>query len=162
MATEVVMPKLGLTMEQGTIGSWLAVEGDQIKKGQPLIEVVTDKVTMDVEAQVTGVLRKIIVEAGKEVPVATLVGVIGTADEDITGLLNASSGAAADDALGHARVALAEDNELLLELDEGVEHLSRPSQERELAVGLNEERSCANAPPAHAALRLVRGEERAH
>jgi pyruvate dehydrogenase E2 component (dihydrolipoamide acetyltransferase) len=95
MATEVVMPKLGLTMEQGTIGSWLAAEGDQVKKGQPLIEVVTDKVTMDVEAQVTGVLRKIIVEAGNEVPVATLVGVIGSADEDITDLLSTGAGVAA-------------------------------------------------------------------
>ncbi len=94
MATEVVMPKLGLTMEQGTIGSWLAAEGDQVKKGEPLIEVVTDKVTMEVEAQVSGVLRKIVVEAGTEVPVATLVGVIGSPDEDITDLLNAGSGAA--------------------------------------------------------------------
>ncbi len=94
MATEVVMPKLGLTMEQGTIGSWLAAEGDQVKKGEPLIEVVTDKVTMEVEAQVSGVLRKIVVEAGTEVPVATLVGVIGSPDEDITDLLSAGSGAA--------------------------------------------------------------------
>lgn len=94
MATEVVMPKLGLTMEQGTIGSWLAAEGDQVKKGQPLIEVITDKVTMEVEAQVAGVLRKIVVESGNEVPVATLVGVIGSADEDITDLLSAGSAAA--------------------------------------------------------------------
>ena len=94
MATEVVMPKLGLTMERGTIGSWLAAEGDEVEKGQPLIEVVTDKVTMEVEAQVSGILRKILVEAGNEVPVATLVGVIGSADEDITGLLESGAGTA--------------------------------------------------------------------
>ena len=94
MATEVVMPKLGLTMERGTIGSWLAAEGDEVAKGQPLIEVVTDKVTMEVEALVSGTLRKILVEAGNEVPVATLVGVIGSADEDISGLLESSAGAA--------------------------------------------------------------------
>lgn len=94
MATEVVMPKLGLTMEQGTIGSWLAAEGDQVKKGQALMEVVTDKVTMEVEAQASGVLRKIVVAAGDEVPVATLVGVIAAADEDISDLLSSSAPAA--------------------------------------------------------------------
>ena len=87
MATEVIMPKLGLTMEQGTLGSWLAVEGQEVKKGDPLLEVVTDKLTMEVEAQKSGVLRKILVEAGSEVPVFTLVGIIGTADEDISSLM---------------------------------------------------------------------------
>ena len=87
MATEVIMPKLGLTMEQGTLGSWLAEEGQEVKKGDPLIEVVTDKLTMEVEAQKSGVLRKILVEAGSEVPVFTLVGIIGTADEDISSLM---------------------------------------------------------------------------
>ena len=46
MATEVVMPKLGLTMERGTIGAWLKAEGDDVERGEPLLEVVTDKVTM--------------------------------------------------------------------------------------------------------------------
>ena len=60
MATEVVMPKLGLTMETGTIGSWLVEEGAPVTKGQPLLEIITDKVTMDVEAQVDGVLLKML------------------------------------------------------------------------------------------------------
>ena len=83
MATEVVMPKLGLTMERGTIGAWLASEGEEVAKGSPLLEVVTDKVTMEVEAQVSGVLRKILIQAGQEVDVATPIGVIGEADEEI-------------------------------------------------------------------------------
>ena len=87
MATEVIMPKLGLTMEQGTLGSWLVEEGQEVKKGDPLLEVVTDKLTMEVEAQKSGVLRKILVEAGTEVPVFTLVGIIGKADEDISSLV---------------------------------------------------------------------------
>jgi pyruvate dehydrogenase E2 component (dihydrolipoamide acetyltransferase) len=87
MATEVIMPKLGLTMEQGTLGSWLAEEGQEVKKGDPLLEVVTDKLTMEVEAQKSGVLRKILVQAGTEVPVFTLVGIIGRADEDISSLM---------------------------------------------------------------------------
>jgi len=86
MATEVIMPKLGLTMEKGTIGAWLVAEGEAVAKGKPLLEVVTDKVTMEVEAQASGVLRKILVPAGEEVPVSTLVGIIGTADEEIGGL----------------------------------------------------------------------------
>ena len=87
MVTEVIMPKLGLTMERGTLGAWLAEEGQTVKKGDPLLEVVTDKVTMEVEAQTTGVLRKILVPAGVEVEVATLVGIIANEDEDISALL---------------------------------------------------------------------------
>jgi len=87
MATEVVMPKLGLTMERGTLGAWLAEEGQTVEKGEPLLEVVTDKVTMEVEAQARGVLRKILVPAGVEVEVATLIGIIADEDEDISVLL---------------------------------------------------------------------------
>ena len=77
------MPKLGLTMETGTIGAWLASEGEEVSKGSPLLEVVTDKVTMAVESQVSGVLRRILIEAGAEVAVATPIGIIGEADEEI-------------------------------------------------------------------------------
>jgi len=83
MATEVVMPKLGLTMERGTVASWLVPEGGDVERGQPLLEVVTDKVTMEVEAQASGVLRRILVPAGEEVDVATPIGVIGGADEEL-------------------------------------------------------------------------------
>ena len=83
MATEIVMPKLGLTMESGTVSAWLVEEGKAVKKGQALLEIETDKVTMEVEAQVDGVLRKILVEVGKEVPVSEVIGVIAAADENI-------------------------------------------------------------------------------
>lgn len=83
MATEVIMPKLGLTMEKGTIGAWLVAEGQAVTKGRPLLEVVTDKVTMEVEAQASGILRKVLVPAGEEVAVSTLIGIIGSADETI-------------------------------------------------------------------------------
>ena len=91
MATEVVMPKLGLTMERGTIGAWLVEEGEEVQKGEPLLEVVTDKVTMEVESQVTGVLRKVLVPEGVEVEVSLPIGIIAAADEDISGLLAESS-----------------------------------------------------------------------
>ena len=91
MATEVVMPKLGLTMERGTIGAWLVAEGDEVEKGKAILEVVTDKVTMDVEAQVSGVLRKILVAADTEVDVSTPIGIIGAADEDIEAMIQSLS-----------------------------------------------------------------------
>ena len=83
MATEIVMPKLGLTMESGAISAWLVAEGQEVQKGQALLEIATDKVTMEVEAQADGILRKILVPVGQEVPVSTTIGVIATADEDI-------------------------------------------------------------------------------
>ena len=83
MATEIVMPKLGLTMESGAISAWLVEEGQEVQKGQALLEIATDKVTMEVEAQADGILRKILVPAGQEVPVSTAIGVIAAADEDI-------------------------------------------------------------------------------
>jgi pyruvate dehydrogenase E2 component (dihydrolipoamide acetyltransferase) len=85
MATEVVMPKLGLTMEAGTIGSWLVEEGAPVTKGQPLLEIITDKVTMDVEAQVDGVLLKMLHAEGEEVAVSEVIGLIGSVGEDISG-----------------------------------------------------------------------------
>ena len=83
MATEIVMPKLGLTMESGAISAWLVEEGEEVQKGQALLEIATDKVTMEVEAQADGILRKILVPVGQEVPVSTMIGVIAAADEDI-------------------------------------------------------------------------------
>ncbi|MFC1525290.1 dihydrolipoamide acetyltransferase family protein [Candidatus Latescibacterota bacterium] len=77
------MPKLGLTMERGTVAAWLVEEGGEVLVGAPLLEVVTDKVTMEVEAQVSGILRRILVPAGVEVEVATPIALIGEPDEDI-------------------------------------------------------------------------------
>ena len=95
MATEIVMPKLGLTMESGAISAWLVEEGQEVQKGQALLEIATDKVTMEVEAQADGILRKIMVSAGQEVPVSTTIGVIAAADEDIGSFVAAAPSASA-------------------------------------------------------------------
>ena len=87
MAKVVVMPKLGLTMTEGTVSSWLKKEGDAVKEGEPLFEVETDKLTNTIEASATGVLRKIIAGEGVTVPVLDKIAVIAAADEDISGLL---------------------------------------------------------------------------
>ena len=83
MVTNVVMPKLGLTMESGVIGSWLVEEGEYVHKGQPLLEVITDKVTMEVEAQGEGILRKIFYAEGSEIEVSKRIAIIAASDENI-------------------------------------------------------------------------------
>ena len=82
MASEVILPRLGQGMEAGTITRWLVAEGDEVKKGQPLFELDTDKVTQEVEAEASGVLLKIVVPEG-EVPVGTAIAYVGEAGEDV-------------------------------------------------------------------------------
>ena len=79
MATELLMPKLGLTMTEGTIDEWKKKEGDAVQKGEILYSVATDKLTNDVESDADGVLLKILVAEGETVPCKTLVGWIGAA-----------------------------------------------------------------------------------
>ena len=83
MATELLMPKLGLTMTEGTIDEWKKKEGDPIQKGEIIYSVATDKLTNDVEAECDGVLLKILVPEGETVPCKTLVGWIGAAGEKL-------------------------------------------------------------------------------
>ncbi len=87
MATKMLMPLLGQTMEEGTIIRWFKNEGDEIKAGEPLLEVMTDKVNMEVEAPVSGVLRKIIAKPDDVVPVKEPIAIIGSPDEPIDDLL---------------------------------------------------------------------------
>jgi pyruvate dehydrogenase E2 component (dihydrolipoamide acetyltransferase) len=87
MATKMVMPLLGQTMEEGTIIKWLKNEGDQVKAGEPLLEVMTDKVNMEVEAPENGVLRKILAQPDDIIPVKDPIAIIGSADESIDDLL---------------------------------------------------------------------------
>ena len=83
MATLVPIPKLGQSEETVVIDSWRAKEGDVIKKGDILFEVETDKAVLEVESQFEGTLLKIIVPAGKEVPVMITACVLGEPGEEI-------------------------------------------------------------------------------
>lgn len=83
MATKVPIPKLGQSEETVTIESWRVKEGDDIKKGDILFEVETDKAVLEVESQFEGKLLKIVVPAGKEVPVMTIGAIIGEEGEEI-------------------------------------------------------------------------------
>ena len=92
--TKVVLAKLSPTMEEGTIVKWSKKEGDQVKVGDVLAEIETDKANMEMEALGAGVLRKVLVPAGGKAPVGSLIGVIANPDEDISALV-ASAGASA-------------------------------------------------------------------
>ena len=73
MATEVLMPKLGLTMTEGTIEEWKFKEGDTVKKGDILFSVATDKLTNDVEAEEDGTLLKILLPEGETAPCKSVI-----------------------------------------------------------------------------------------
>jgi pyruvate dehydrogenase E2 component (dihydrolipoamide acetyltransferase) len=71
MTVTLSMPQLGLTMTEATVGTWLKKPGDAVRKDEALLSISTDKVDMDVESNVDGVLREILVEEGQTVPVGT-------------------------------------------------------------------------------------------
>ena len=81
MVTNIVMPRLSLTMKEGTIGKWYKREGERVEKGEPIVEIVSEKATYDLETPASGILRKIIAEAGVDTQVNAVIGVIGTAEE---------------------------------------------------------------------------------
>ena len=86
MIHEVIIPKLGLTMEWGKIVRWLKQEGDQVTAGDVLFEVESDKSILEVSSQIDGYLRQILVSTDAETPVLEVVGLItDEADEEITG-----------------------------------------------------------------------------
>ena len=85
MAVEVIMPKAGSEMEEGEIVQWFKNEGDHVEAGEVLLEIVTDKVNMEVEADASGTLLKILAQAGDVVPVVQTIAWIGEPGEAIPG-----------------------------------------------------------------------------
>lgn len=83
MATNVIMPQLGLTMEEGTIGKWIKQVGDNIKKGEIIVEITTDKLSTEIESEVDGTLLKIIAQEGEDIPVKGVIAIIGEEGEQI-------------------------------------------------------------------------------
>lgn len=76
MATDVIMPALGIAQETGKVLRWLKDEGDPVRQGEALLEIETDKVTAEIEAPATGTLARITASAGDEVPVGRVIAVI--------------------------------------------------------------------------------------
>ncbi|MBI5351509.1 MAG: 2-oxo acid dehydrogenase subunit E2 [Chloroflexi bacterium] len=74
MATNIIMPALEMTQESGTLVSWLKREGETVKKGEPIMEIETDKVTIEIEASASGILGGILAREGDQVPVGQTIG----------------------------------------------------------------------------------------
>lgn len=86
------MPKMSDTMEEGIVVKWLKHEGEQVRTGDVIAEIETDKAVLELEAHAAGVLRKIIVPEDSKVPVGEPIAVIGAPDEDISSLTVGSTG----------------------------------------------------------------------
>jgi pyruvate dehydrogenase E2 component (dihydrolipoamide acetyltransferase) len=93
--TKVVMPKLSEQMETGKVLKWLKKEGDRVQGGDILAEVETDKADVEMEAFGAGVLRKILAQAGDQVPVGTMIAVIAEPNDDIASVVASAAPTAA-------------------------------------------------------------------
>ncbi|WP_027291982.1 dihydrolipoamide acetyltransferase family protein [Robinsoniella sp. KNHs210] len=95
MAHRIIMPKQGLQMTKGTITQWLKNEGEFVKEGDPLFEMETDKLTITIDAAVSGTLLKILREEGDTVPITDIIAIVGEPGEDIKSLLKEFDSSAA-------------------------------------------------------------------
>ena len=87
MAEVIIMPKLGFNMNEGKLVQWYKNEGDEIAKGEPLFSIETDKTNMDIEATSDGVVKKLLIEEGDQIPVTLPIAVVGAADEDVSAVI---------------------------------------------------------------------------
>ncbi|WP_201709856.1 dihydrolipoamide acetyltransferase [Streptococcus salivarius] len=106
MAFEIIMPKLGVDMQEGEIIEWKKQEGDVVNEGDILLEIMSDKTNMELEAEDSGVLLKITRQAGETVPVTEVIGYIGAEGEVVAD--NAASAPATEAAPQVEEVATVE------------------------------------------------------
>src|SRR5919201_5445376 len=85
MATEIVMPRLSDSMEEGTILRWLKAEGDEVALGEELVEIETDKANMVYEADAGGVLIQIVAQEGDTLPIGEVIARVGEPGEAPSG-----------------------------------------------------------------------------
>src|SRR3989442_2337117 len=76
MPTDVIMPALEMAQETGKVLKWLKAPGHAVRKGEPIVEIETDKVTVEIEAPASGVLRDVTARAGDVVPVGKTIALI--------------------------------------------------------------------------------------
>ena len=86
MAFKVIMPQAGQDLETGMVKHWFKSEGDAVAKGEPIVQIETENVNLDVEAPAAGVLLQIVVPDETETPIFSTIGIIGEPGEDISGL----------------------------------------------------------------------------
>ena len=129
MATKVTMEALSPTMEEGRLVKWNKNEGDQVKAGDVLAEVETDKAVMELVARGDGVLRKRLANEGDASPVGTLLAVIGTPDENIDAIIGAAVPATASAPVA-ASAKPAQENAVPQSSDQSQSEASTPPQQK--------------------------------
>jgi pyruvate/2-oxoglutarate dehydrogenase complex dihydrolipoamide acyltransferase (E2) component len=92
MAIDIIMPQLGESVAEGTIIKWCVVPGDHIEKDQPLLEVETDKVSLDIPSPQTGTLSEVLVPVGQTVPVGTVLARLAEGASAEAGIVNRVGG----------------------------------------------------------------------
>jgi sugar O-acyltransferase (sialic acid O-acetyltransferase NeuD family) len=101
MATEVILPKLGMNTETVTILAWRKQEGDQVSVGDVLAEVETEKATVELEAEASGILRRHLAAEGDQVSIQDIIAIIASEDEDISALIARASKSTGDASASH-------------------------------------------------------------
>jgi pyruvate/2-oxoglutarate dehydrogenase complex dihydrolipoamide acyltransferase (E2) component len=86
MSEEVILPKWGLTMEEGTVRLWHKREGEAVAEGEALADVETDKISNELPAPISGILARILVAAEDTVPVGTTLAIIAATAEEAEAL----------------------------------------------------------------------------
>jgi pyruvate dehydrogenase E2 component (dihydrolipoamide acetyltransferase) len=86
VATRVVMPQAGQDLETGTVTQWLKAEGDPVTRGEALVVVETEKISLEMESPATGVLLRIVVPDGAQTPILSTIGIVGEPGEDLSGI----------------------------------------------------------------------------
>jgi len=76
----LIMPKLGLTMKEGSVAAWRVPLGGTVREGEPVADIETEKITADYDAPCSGVLRRQVAALGEALPVGALIGVVAAAD----------------------------------------------------------------------------------
>ena len=133
MAEIIIMPKLGFNMNEGKLVQWYKSEGEEITKGEPLFSVETDKTNMDIEATSDGVVKKLLIEEGDQIPVTLSIAVIGSADEDVSA---AVADAKAQLAAGGADVSDVDEAAAVAEQAEAPAETKTPAAAPKTADGL--------------------------
>jgi pyruvate dehydrogenase E2 component (dihydrolipoamide acetyltransferase) len=130
MATTVIMPKQGLQMTEGTITKWIVKEGEKVEADQPLFEMETDKLNIEITSPASGTLIKIIRGEGETVPVAEPIALIGEPSEDTSADISEVTAVTSSDASSatssDASSAISEDKTVSRSSKESIEKDSIP------------------------------------
>ena len=91
MPIPIVIPQLGESVVEGTVGKWLKKEGDKVAKDEPIVEIMTDKINVEIPSPKAGVLAKILVPENTVVPIGQEIGILAEVGESVSNISSSSS-----------------------------------------------------------------------